>query len=97
MIIKRIAELQLQRNLSQIGAVLVSGPKYSGKTFLSSIYAKSSIQIDANIISSFQNFGKQLITQGKNPRLIDEWQWLPQIWDIVRFDIDSRPIDQQAE
>ncbi len=96
MVIKRIAQIQLENNLKHIGAVLVTGPKYSGKTFLSQMFANSKILIDRTVINQFSQLGKTLILYGETPRLIDEWQWIPEIWDLVRYDIDSKEIDKQA-
>ncbi len=95
MYIKRIAEKQLKYYLSGISVVLISGPKSSGKTFLASLFAKSSIEITDEVIQNYRNLGKEVITNGEIPRLIDEWQWLPQIWDMVRFDVDKRSLEEK--
>lgn len=89
----RIIDNKLQDYLSTFGAVCIEGPKWCGKTWTASYHSKSEIYIsDPN--GNFQNrqlaqMSPSLILNGENPRLIDEWQEVPSIWDAVRFKVDQ--------
>lgn len=89
----RIIDNELQDYLSTFGAVCIEGPKWCGKTWTASYHSKSEIYIsDPN--GNFQNrqlaqMSPSLILNGENPRLIDEWQEVPSIWDAVRFKVDQ--------
>lgn len=92
---QRIADILLQRKLKSAAAVLVQGPKWCGKTTTSEQLASSTLYmadpdtIKKNLLIAETNV-KSLL-QGDVPRLIDEWQEAPQIWDAVRFDADHNP------
>lgn len=96
---KRIADQILADKLEAMGAVLIEGPKYCGKTTLASQQAKS-ILFMADPDTKSQNLAmaqtniKRLL-QGETPRLIDEWQLAPQFWDAVRNEVDKRDEDGQ--
>lgn len=96
---KRIADRMLADKLEAMGAVLIEGPKYCGKTTLASQQAKSILFMadpdkkDQNIAMARTNIKRLL--QGETPRLIDEWQLAPQFWDAVRNEIDKRNEDGQ--
>lgn len=89
----RIIDNELQDYLSTFGAVCIEGPKWCGKTWTASYHSKSEIYLsDPN--GNFQNrqlaqMSPSLILNGENPRLIDEWQEVPSIWDAVRFKVDQ--------
>lgn len=91
---KRIVDAKVETYLSNFGAICVEGPKWCGKTWTSSFHSKSEVLIgDPN--NSFQNrhlaeISPSLILEGDTPRLIDEWQEVPSIWDAVRYEIDGR-------
>ena len=90
----RIADELLKRKLLGKGAVLVQGPKWCGKTTTAKQVAKSLLDLgDAAELSSAQEtiqiLPKKLL-EGENPRLIDEWQTLPELWDMVRSEVDRR-------
>lgn len=95
----RIADELLARELEGMGAVLVKGPKWCGKTTTAEQLAESVIYIDEpenvdqNIRTSEINPSQLL--EGKTPRLIDEWQIAPRLWDAVRFAVDRRKLDGQ--
>ena len=95
----RIADELLARELEGMGAVLIKGPKWCGKTTTAEQMAESVIYIDEpenvdqNIRASEINPSQLL--DGKTPRLIDEWQIAPKLWDAVRFTIDRRKLDGQ--
>jgi len=96
---ERIADRQLKERLNAMGAVLIEGPKYCGKTTLASQQAKS-ILFMADPDTKNQNLAmartniKRLL-EGETPRLIDEWQLAPQFWDAVRNEVDKRDEDGQ--
>ncbi|MBD5373484.1 MAG: ATP-binding protein [Bacteroides sp.] len=95
----RIADMILTRKLSMIGAVLIEGPKWCGKTTTGEQHSESVIYMDdprmrnANITAA--EIDPSLILDGATPRLIDEWQIAPRIWDAVRFEVDHRDQDWQ--
>ena len=94
---KRIADILLEEKLEAMGAVLIEGPKACGKTTTAEQQAKSILYMDdpANIQQNLQLAETNIkrLLQGDTPRLIDEWQIAPQIWDAVRFEADHRKDD----
>lgn len=95
----RIADNLLQEKLEGMGAVLIEGPKWCGKTTTAEQQAKSILYMDdpskkdLNIQMASVNPG--ILLEGPAPRLIDEWQLAPQLWDAVRFTVDHRNEDGQ--
>lgn len=89
--IKRLIDNELQRKLDASGAVLIRGAKACGKTESAKQFAKSIIQVDRdeNIPLLFETAPKRIL-MGETPRLIDEWQVLPKLWDHVRHEVDER-------
>ena len=91
---KRNADQILQRKLQGKGAVLIEGPKWCGKTTTAEQTAKSFLYMNdpktmrQNLSMAEIDPGRLL--QGKTPRLIDEWQLAPKLWDAVRFEVDHR-------
>ncbi|MGN0319357.1 MAG: ATP-binding protein [Lachnospira sp.] len=91
---RRIVDDILLDKLEAKGAVLIEGPKWCGKTTTALQVAKSVIRMDdptkrdENIVMSELN--PVMILRGDTPRLIDEWQIAPKIWDAVRYEVDSR-------
>ena len=89
---KRIADNLLTDKLSYMGAILVQGPKWCGKTTTCEQVAQSALYMDdPELVQQYQTYAainvKDLL-RGNQPRLIDEWQLAPQFWDAVRFDVD---------
>lgn len=89
---KRIADEIIEKKLNSSGAVLVVGPKWCGKTTTSEQHSCS-----VNYISDPMNLNKNMILaeininsllEGDKPKLLDEWQIIPQLWDAVRFAVD---------
>ena len=91
--IPRLVDEQLEDYLSTFGAVSVEGPKWCGKTTTASQHARSKTNM-ADPTGSYQarrlaTLEPSLALQGDRPRLIDEWQEVPSIWDAVRYQVDS--------
>ena len=91
---KRIADQLLQDRLRSSGAVLVEGPKWCGKTATSTRASKSQLFMqDPDKSTSYliaADTKPSLLLQGETPRLLDEWQSAPVLWDAVRFMVDQR-------
>lgn len=91
---KRIADKILNIKLEGKGAILIEGPKWCGKTTTAEQFASSILYMD-DPESKDQNIymaeisPKRLLT-GNTPRLIDEWQLAPKLWDAIRFEVDHR-------
>lgn len=96
---ERIADKMLREKLDAMGAVLIEGPKACGKTTTAEQQAKCVIYIDDPTkqaqykLMAQTNIGALL--DGATPRLLDEWQMLPQLWDAIRFTVDHREGDGQ--
>jgi hypothetical protein len=91
----RIADAVLADKLSYMGAVLVRGPKWCGKTTTCEQIAKSAIYMDDPELSiqnqDYAAINVKDLLRGDRPRLIDEWQLAPQFWDAVRYEVDHSP------
>ncbi len=91
---KRIADEILFKKLEGKGAVLIEGPKWCGKTTTAEQLANSILYMDdperikQNI--SLSELNPKLLLTGQAPRLIDEWQIAPKLWDAIRFEVDHR-------
>jgi len=82
---QRLADTELLRRLERVGAVLIEGPKACGKTSTGRRHAASEIILDVTHAS----LPLPLALSGERPRLIDEWQVVPEIWNLVRHDVDA--------
>ena len=95
----RIADRLLARKLEGMGAVLIEGPKWCGKTTTAEQQARSILYMDdprekmQNIQAA--DINPEMLLAGDTPRLIDEWQIAPQLWDAIRFSVDHRNMDGQ--
>lgn len=91
---KRIADRILERKVLGKGAVLIEGPKWCGKTTTAKQLAKSVLDLgDATVLkqsSQMIEISPKTLLEGGTPRLIDEWQALPPIWDSIRSEVDKR-------
>lgn len=91
---KRIADELLKKKLKGKGAVLIQGPKWCGKTTTAEQISNSVLYMDnpedkeQNI--SLADLQPSLLLTGATPRLIDEWQLAPKLWDAIRFEVDHR-------
>lgn len=92
--LSRLCDQELQVALQSSGAVLIEGAKWCGKTRTASIAAKSILYMqDPDNSASYQAMADtkpSLLLKGEAPRLIDEWQMAPVLWDAVRFEVDKR-------
>ena len=91
---ERIIDAKVEEYLMTFGAVCIEGPKWCGKTWTSSHHAKSAIYIGSPE-GNFQNrqlaqLSPALVLEGATPRLLDEWQEVPPLWDAVRYQVDQR-------
>ncbi len=90
----RITDKILDEALQSAGAVLIEGPKWCGKTWTAANKSKSILYMqdpdtrDSNIQAA--SVKPSLLLQGENPRLIDEWQVAPVLWDSIRHEVDMR-------
>ncbi len=95
----RIADGQLQERLEAFGAVLIEGPKWCGKTTTAEQVCKSVIRLhDVDMQEEYMvtaSSKPSLLLLGDTPRLIDEWQDAPVLWDAVRILVDKRQLPGQ--
>lgn len=93
----RIADQLLADKLEAMGAVLIEGPKACGKTTTAEQHAKSVLYMDdpskKNQYKQMAQTNIKYLLEGENPRLIDEWQEVPQFWDAIRFEVDHKDGD----
>lgn len=91
---KRIADITLKKKLQSKGAVLIEGAKWCGKTTTATQVAKSILYMQdparKNQYLEMAEIAPQRLLQGAVPRLIDEWQLAPKLWDSIRFEVDKR-------
>lgn len=94
--VKRYADDELSRRLGHAGAVLITGPKACGKTETALQTAASDIRMDADDqAAALMQFDPHQVLMGATPRLIDEWQEYPRLWNFIRREIDNRKADGQ--
>lgn len=96
---KRITDGILEKKLKGKGAVLIQGPKWCGKTTTAEQISKSILYMakpeDKSQNLTLVDINPSLILEGETPRLIDEWQIAPKLWDAIRFEIDHRDSEGQ--
>ncbi len=90
----RIIDTLIESHLRTFGAVCLEGAKWCGKTWTANIHSNSSIYL-GDPAGNFQNkalarIDAKLVLEGNTPKLIDEWQEVPELWDAVRFEVDQR-------
>lgn len=89
----RIIDKRIEEYLSVFGAVCIEGPKWCGKTWSSLYHSKSNIML-GDPSGNFQNralalMSPDIVLDGEAPRLLDEWQEVPSLWDAVRYKVDQ--------
>lgn len=91
---KRIFDRILERKVLGKGAVLIEGPKWCGKTTTAKQLAKSILDLgDSAVLKQSKQLieiSPKTLLEGETPRLIDEWQALPSLWDSIRGEVDKR-------
>jgi predicted AAA+ superfamily ATPase len=93
---QRISDKELQRKLGASGAVLIRGAKACGKTESAKQLAKSVLNVDRDLqIQALISTAPKHLLVGETPRLIDEWQVQPKLWDYIRHEIDDRQKNAQ--
>lgn len=96
---QRIVDRILRRKVLGKGAVLIEGPKWCGKTTTAKQLAKSVLDLgDASVLKQSMQMieiSPKSLLEGASPRLIDEWQALPPIWDSIRSEVDNRGVPSQ--
>lgn len=97
--LKRIADLELENKLSYMGAVLIEGCKWCGKSTTAKLHAKSIIEFqnpdNQKDYEFIKNTKPSLFLEGGKPRLFDEWQMYPIVWDSIRSDLDNTGLKGQ--
>ena len=96
---KRVVDEILESKLKGSGAILIEGPKWCGKTTTSLQFAKSDL-VMTDPTSEKENLlladiNPNILLEGETPRLIDEWQVAPKLWDAIRFLVDKRNLEGQ--
>lgn len=87
--VKRLAENSLQRMLKSSGCVLVTGPKFCGKSTMCNQYAKSITALKTDNAIALAAADPASALRGESPHLIDEWQKVPAIWNEIKNDLDD--------
>ena len=90
MYFKRLIENQISEKLKYSGAILIAGPKFCGKTTTSELFAKSMVKLITDQDIELAKINDNFVFQGSSPRLIDEWQVVPDIWNKVRNIVDEK-------
>ncbi|MGH2797378.1 MAG: ATP-binding protein, partial [Thermoleophilaceae bacterium] len=93
---KRVVDAELRRHLAALGAVLIEGPKTCGKTETARQLAASEVRLDIDADArQAAAVDPTLVLEGATPRLIDEWQVRPAVWNHVRHAVDDRSVPGQ--
>lgn len=97
--IPRLIDDVLKRRLELYGAILITGPKWCGKSTTAKQYAKSVLELQnprtrENNLEIAKN-RPDFLLEGEKPRLIDEWQDAPMLWDAIRYEVDNTGLKNQ--
>ncbi len=85
---KRYVEKLIEKKLKSSGAVLVTGPKFCGKTTTCSLFAKSIYRINTKSIVTTTRMNPKIALIGDTPHMVDEWQKVPDTWNYIKEDLD---------
>ena len=88
--LKRYVEEEIKDALETSGVVVIAGPKFCGKTTTCELFARSKYALDTKSKIQMVEANPEAVLIGENPRLIDEWQNVPDLWNCVRSEIDHR-------
>lgn len=86
----RLIEKELELKLRTSGAIVVAGPKFCGKTTTCMLYQKSFVKLNTKQAITMARMNPKGVLPGENPRLIDEWQKAPDIWNQIKDDLDFK-------
>lgn len=89
--LERIVEGKITKKLASSSVVVVVGPKFCGKTTTSLRYAKSDARLNTASAISIATMNPSAVIEGEKPRVIDEWQTVPELWDELRGYVDEHP------
>ena len=89
MYIERLIEKEIDLKLRSSGAIVVAGPKFCGKTTTCMRYQSSFIKLNTKNVITMTRLDPHSALEGDKPRLIDEWQKVPDIWNQVKDDLDQ--------
>ena len=84
----RLVEKEIELKLKTSGAVVVAGPKFCGKTTTCMLYQRSFVKLNTKQAIAMARLNPKSMLKGETPRLIDEWQKAPDIWNQVKDDLD---------
>ena len=87
----RYIESTISKKMKSSGVVLVEGPKFCGKTTTSALFAKSEIRLNTKTAIQIARIEPFNVLLGERPRLIDEWQTVPDLWNQAKAWIDENP------
>jgi predicted AAA+ superfamily ATPase len=89
----RLIEKKIEIQMNVVGAILIEGPKWCGKLTTATLFAKTVIKLqDPNIFMQYKGYsgiGRVQVLDGEKPMLFDEWQKLPNLWDMIRVEVDE--------
>lgn len=85
---KRLIEKDIELKLRASGAVVVAGPKFCGKTTTCMLYQKSFVKLNTKQTITMARMNPKWALEGEKPRLIDEWQKAPDLWNQIKDDLD---------
>ncbi len=85
---KRLIEKEIELKLRTSGAVVVAGPKFCGKTTTCMLYQKSFVKLNTKQTITMARMNPKWALEGEKPRLIDEWQKAPDLWNQIKDDLD---------
>lgn len=85
---KRLIEKDIELKLRTSGAVAVAGPKFCGKTTTCMLYQKSFVKLNTKQTITMARMNPKWALEGEKPRLIDEWQKAPDLWNQIKDDLD---------
>ncbi len=84
----RLIEKEIERKLRTSGGVLVAGPKFCGKTTTCMLFQKSFVKLNTKQSITLARLNPAAVLKGETPRLIDEWQKAPNVWNQLKDDLD---------
>ncbi|WP_284252298.1 ATP-binding protein [Litorihabitans aurantiacus] len=88
---RREADARIARALGVMGGVVLEGPRACGKTSTGSHHARSAVRLDeSRSVAELAELDPTGLLEGETPRLIDEWQLTPSLWNVIRHEVDRR-------